>query len=128
MGCIFYSLPELLELFSVLAYNIFTNYFNELGYNINISAINYLSIKYCDITFKIDNITNYKYKESNNIDSEIMQIIINKVNDMFYKQQDIIIFGEDYFRIIKNNDCRYWHPLIARLDLSDIVNSILLGK
>lgn len=108
--------------------SIFTNYFNEIGYNIDIKVNNYLSLKYCDIIFEINNKTNYKYKESNNIDSEIMQIIIHKVNDMFYKQQDIIIFGEDYFRIIKNNDYRYWHPLIARLDLSDIVNSILLGK
>ena len=29
LGCIFYSLLELLELLSVLAYNIFTNYFNR---------------------------------------------------------------------------------------------------
>lgn len=107
---------------------IFTNYFNRIGYNLNISAINYSSMKYCDIIFKLDNKNQFSYKEIQKINNEIVRVIISKINNIFYKQQDIIIFGDDFFRIIKSNDARFWHTAIAKLDLADIVNSILLGE
>jgi type I restriction-modification system DNA methylase subunit len=48
-----------------------------------------------------------------------------KVNDFFYQIRDIAYFEESSFFIIKSNYYKNWHPAIAQLDLSEIIDQIL---
>lgn len=111
--------------------NIFIEYFNQLGYNLHITASNYVHMKYCDVSFTVHpkhSENTFTYQNIETSTPNLTKYMTIKINNQFYKSQDLIIFGENYFRIIKNNDHKNWHPLIAQLDLSDIVNSILLGE
>jgi hypothetical protein len=51
-----------------------------------------------------------------------------KANDVFYQIRDIAHFEESSFFILKPNQYKNWHPAIARLDLSDIIDQILSQK
>jgi hypothetical protein len=53
------------------------------------------------------------------------KFMINKVNDRFFQIKDIIEFSDDSFHILKLNEYRNWHPAMAKLDLSEILDSIL---
>jgi type I restriction-modification system DNA methylase subunit len=49
----------------------------------------------------------------------------HKINDMFFESKDVIQFKDDSFYIIKPNYYKNWHPAIAQLDLTDVVDQIL---
>jgi len=51
--------------------------------------------------------------------------MVSKMNDLFYQIRDVIEFSENSFYIIKHDEYRKWHPAMAKLDLSDILDSIL---
>lgn len=46
-------------------------------------------------------------------------------NDKFYQIRDVIHFSDNSFFIIKPNFYKYWHPAIAELDLSDVMEQIM---
>lgn len=46
-------------------------------------------------------------------------------NDKFHQIRDVIHFSDNSFFIIKPNFYKYWHPAIAELDLSDIMEQIM---
>lgn len=46
-------------------------------------------------------------------------------NDKFYQLRDIIHFEENSFFIVKPNYYKYWHPAIAELDLTDVMDQIM---
>lgn len=46
-------------------------------------------------------------------------------NDKFHQIRDIIHFSDNSFFIIKPNFYKYWHPAIAELDLSDVMEQIM---
>ncbi|UYO61132.1 SAM-dependent methyltransferase [Acetobacterium wieringae] len=46
-------------------------------------------------------------------------------NDKFHQQKDVIYFRENSFFIIKPNCYKYWHPAIAQIDLSDIIEQLM---
>jgi type I restriction-modification system DNA methylase subunit len=55
-------------------------------------------------------------------------MLLKRINDQFYQVKDVISFSEKSFFILKSREHRYWHPAIARLDLSDVLDSILIGS
>ncbi len=46
-------------------------------------------------------------------------------NDKFHQIRDVIHFSDNSFFIIKPNFYKYWHPAIAELDLSDVMDQIM---
>lgn len=46
-------------------------------------------------------------------------------NDKFHQIRDVIHFSDNSFFIIKPNFYKYWHPAIAELDLSDVMEQIM---
>lgn len=46
-------------------------------------------------------------------------------NDNFHQIKDVIHFSDNSFFIIKPNFYKYWHPAIAELDLSDVIDQIM---
>lgn len=46
-------------------------------------------------------------------------------NDKFHQIRDAIHFSDNSFFIIKPNFYKYWHPAIAELDLSDVMEQIM---
>ena len=46
-------------------------------------------------------------------------------NDKFHQIRDVIHFSHNSFFIIKPNFYKYWHPAIAELDLSDVMEQIM---
>lgn len=59
-------------------------------------------------------------------DKELLsRFCVFSYNDNFHQIKDVIHFGDNSFFIIKPNFYKYWHPAIAELDLSDIVEQIM---
>jgi L-rhamnose mutarotase len=54
--------------------------------------------------------------------------MLDKVNDLFYQLKDVINFSEDSVYILKTDENKNWHPAMAKLDLADVLDSILTGK
>lgn len=46
-------------------------------------------------------------------------------NDNFHQIRDVFHFSDNSFFIIKPNFYKYWHPAIAELDLSDVMEQIM---
>lgn len=68
---------------------------------------------------------------SQNIDTSkelLTRFSIFKTNDLFYQIRDIVYFEESSFFIIKTNEYKNWHPAIAQIDLSEIIDEILSGN
>lgn len=53
------------------------------------------------------------------------RVIRHRYNEMFHQIRDVIHFTENSFYIIKPNNYKYWHPAIAEMDLSDVLDQIL---
>jgi arabinogalactan endo-1,4-beta-galactosidase len=47
-----------------------------------------------------------------------------KQNDLFYNMFDVIQFEKSSFFIIKPNFYKNWHPAIAKIDLSEVIDQI----
>lgn len=58
----------------------------------------------------------------------LTRLMTNKTNDLFYQIKDVINFEENSFFIMKTNEYKNWHPAIAQIDLSDVVDEILSEK
>lgn len=67
-------------------------------------------------------------QRSDSIKEQFSQFMIHKTNDMFYDIKNVINFENNSFYIIKTNEAKNWHPAIARIDLSDVIESILVGS
>lgn len=116
---------------------VFTDYFSGL-FSQNetyISANLYKNITshYCalELVFQ-DNkpaslITEYDGNEYAHINF-ISKFMIDKVNDLFYQLKDVINFSEDSVYILKTDENKNWHPAMAKLDLADVLDSILAGN
>ncbi len=116
---------------------VFTDYFSMTwsGNERYISVHIYKDIAghYCAVEFvfqetaPIEPITEYdgKYDMQMNFVSKFM---LNKVNDLFYQIKDVINFTENSFYIIKTDEYKNWHPAMAKLDLVDVLDSILTGN
>ena len=62
----------------------------------------------------------------NDYDKELLsRFCVFSYNDNFHQIKDVIHFNDNSFFIIKPNFYKYWHPAIAELDLSDIVEQIM---
>lgn len=55
------------------------------------------------------------------------KFLVNRVNDIFYQIKDVIDFSEESFYIMKTNEQKNWHPAMAKLDLSDVCDSIMFN-
>jgi hypothetical protein len=56
------------------------------------------------------------------------KFMLNKINDLFYRIKDVIGFSENSFYIVKTDECKNWHPAMAKLDLAEVLDSILRGN
>ena len=116
---------------------VFTGYFSELFPQNEkyISANLYKDIinHYCvvELVFQdskpTDSITEYNGSQSSYINF-ISKFMLDKVNDLFYQLKDVINFSEDSVYILKTDENKNWHPAMAKLDLADILDSILTGN
>ena len=70
-----------------------------------------------------------QFKTDINANKELLsKFMISKINDLFYQVNDIINFEENSFFIIKTNEFKNWHPAIAQMDLSEVIDEILSGN
>lgn len=56
---------------------------------------------------------------------EYIKLALYQTNDIFYNIKDIIYFEKDSFCIIKTNEYKNWHPAIAEIDLSGVIDDIM---
>lgn len=58
----------------------------------------------------------------------LTKFMLVKVNDLFYQTKNIIEFQENSFFIVKTNDVKNWHPAMAIIDSSEVLNTIFLAE
>lgn len=64
--------------------------------------------------------------EDINSDKELLSTFcVFSHNDNFHQIRDVFHFSDNSFFIIKPNFYKYWHPAIAELDLSDVIEQIM---
>lgn len=116
---------------------VFTGYFSKISPHSKkyISAHLYKNITkhYCavELVFQ-DNepeslFTEYEGDQNTQINFA-SKFILNQVNDLFYQLKDVIHFSENSFYILKTDENKNWHPAMAKLDLADVLDSILTGN
>lgn len=67
-----------------------------------------------------------QFKLDSNSNKALLTIFSeHRINEMFYRIMDTLYFSERSFCIIKPNYYKNWHPAIAKLDLSEVVEQIL---
>ncbi len=86
--------------------------------------------KYCEFKFYLvedegENTILFKDVSEKQFITLFMQ---KKFNDLFYQNNDIIDFGENYFRIIKFDEYKNWHQACALIDLDYVINEIFHGE
>jgi hypothetical protein len=59
------------------------------------------------------------------LQAALTKFSVHKINSMFFELKDVIYFESDSFFIIKPNYYKNWHPAIAQLDLSKVIDQIL---
>ena len=59
------------------------------------------------------------------LQADLARFSVRKINNMFFELKDVIYFESDSFFIIKPNYYKNWHPAIARLDLSEVIDRII---
>jgi hypothetical protein len=85
---------------------------------------------YCAIEFVFHDtpqektIIEYDTKNNNQINL-VSKFMLNKVNDLFYQIKDIVYFTDNSFYVLKTDENKNWHPAMAKLDLSDVIDKIL---
>ena len=55
----------------------------------------------------------------------LSKLSLEKYNDRFYQLRDVVHFTTNSFLILKPNFYKYWHPAMAEVDLSDVINDIM---
>ncbi|MEA4924949.1 MAG: N-6 DNA methylase [Syntrophomonadaceae bacterium] len=113
---------------------IFTEYFAKIFTQnqkyISVHIYKYITGHYCGVEFVFqDNapsepIIEHDGKRDAQM-SFVSKFMLNKVNDLFYQSKDVISFSENSFYILKTDEYKNWHPAMAKLDLADVLDSIL---
>jgi hypothetical protein len=85
---------------------------------------------YCAVEFVFQDIepaqSITEYDGNQNVQMNfVSKFMLNKVNDLFYQIKDVIDFSENSFYILKTDEYKNWHPAMAKLDLADVLDSIL---
>ncbi|MPM24466.1 hypothetical protein SDC9_70948 [bioreactor metagenome] len=116
---------------------IFTDYFSAIlpQSEKHISANLYKNITnhYCavELVFQDNEPASFITEYDGNQNTQInftSKFMLNKVNDLFYQLKDVINFSENSFYILKTDENKNWHPAMAKLDLADILDSVLTGN
>ena len=63
--------------------------------------------------------------ETNDEKKRLAEFSVYAHNDKFYQIRDIIHFRTDSFYIIKPNLYKNWHPAMAEIDLTDVIDQIM---
>lgn len=66
----------------------------------------------------------FNSKSNNNMEL-FTRVIRHDYNEVFHQIREVIHFTENSFYIIKPNNYKYWHPAIAEMDLTDVLDQIL---
>jgi len=114
--------------------NIFVNYFSTIlennGKYVFTKIYTNVAYHYCAVEFEFQN--ERPIEQVIELDGDqnsqlylISKFMLNEVNDLFYQMKDVISFNESSFFILKTDECRNWHPAMAKLDLADVLDSIL---
>ena len=106
----------------------FTSIYNQMGKQISIRLYPHVGRNYSVFELRITNEGEncvVVYEDTENNKELLSQFAVYAHNDKFYTVRDVIHFGEDYFYIIKPNYYKNWHPAIAELDLSEIIDEIM---
>ena len=116
---------------------IYSRYFLEYFENIYGKAKKYIRITiYPKVVNKFtifelsvcDTLPGEKIVVAPNIDANkklLTRFSVIKTNDLFYQIKDVVYFEEDSFFILKTNEYKNWHPAIAKIDLSEIIDEML---
>lgn len=116
---------------------IFTEYFNTIfdrsDKYISANIFKGIAGHYCAVEFVFLDSTPEKIinEHDNTKDNQInflSKFMLNKVNDLFYEIKDVISFSKNSFYILKTQENKNWHPAMAKLDLADVITSIVNGN
>lgn len=115
---------------------VFTEYFSTIlsrnEKNVSVNVYRNIASHYCAVEFVFQDIKPAKsiteYNGDQNVQMNfVSKFMLNKVNDRFYQIKDVIDFSEKSFYILKTDENKNWHPAMAKLDLADVIDSILKG-
>ena len=116
---------------------VFTEYFSTILTKnekyISVNIYRNIASHYCAVEFIFQDtepevlMTEYNWEQNVQINF-VSKFMLNKVNDMFYQIKDVIEFSENSFYILKTDEYKNWHPAMAKLDLADVLDSILAGN
>ena len=110
----------------------FKKIFNKAGKYIKI--ILYPNIKGIYSVFELivsDKKEDETIEIQNNIEENknlLTKFMVSKHTDMFYQIKNVINFEENSFYIIKTNEFKNWHPAMAKIDLSEVIDEMLSGN
>ena len=110
----------------------FKNIFNKSGKYIKI--VLYPNVKGIYSIFELiisDQKTDEVIEVEDNIEGNrelLTRFMISKHTDMFYQIKDVINFEENSFYIIKTNEFKNWHPAMAKIDLTEVIDDMLSGN
>ena len=113
----------------------FIDYFNaflnntQKYYSISLypQVINYYSVFELEI---VDKEPKEKIIIKNEIPDSVIQLAklsLFSFNEKVYQLRDILSFSNNAFSIIKPYFRKYWHPLMAKSDLLDVIDDIMTG-
>lgn len=88
----------------------------------------YLALHFRIVAQKPENPIAISNLENNSKFFKIISTIFSRPENItreLFMQRDIKGFEKDSFYIIKPNECKNWHPAIARLDLMEFIEAIL---
>lgn len=107
----------------------FSAIYTRVGKHIDIklyqNILNRFSIFELSIQEGIED-TKISFVENPNKNREFLtEFSLFSYNDRFHQIRDVIHFESDSFFIIKPNLYKYWHPAIAEIDLSDVMDQIM---
>ena len=109
--------------------NQFTSIYNKVEKGIRVKLYPQVLKRY--VVFELEITESLQNEETiiNNVPNDNMEfftrIIRHNYNEMFHQIRDVIHFTEKSFYIIKPNNYKYWHPAIAEMDLTDVLDQIL---
>jgi len=111
----------------------FSTIFSQMGKYVVANTYRNVANHYCAVEFVFqDTVPEKTINEYYKIDDAwinfMNKLSLNKVNDVFYQLKDVVNFSENSFYILKTDEYKNWHPAIAKLDLADVLNSILTGN
>lgn len=122
----------LLKSFAMIFYEHFGNIFNGPNefFQIEIYSIDYFVAMIFKIVNKPPSIKDRIIFKQDKDKEKILSAFtkntsIYKLTNMIYLQRDVKGFEDDYFYLIKPNEYKCWHKAIARMDLSEFIESFM---